>query len=373
MRTKLPRRGWPFINQASKIARSTHSTQALPMTSSYRQARNSQYQSWIFGLGFTSFTLAFFFINTFLDAPKEIELPPTLKDNPDSTGVVYLRDLNLVTHGTNQGRSQGSKYSMVKSEGEDEYYYQKDCSCRQYLLDEAFVGSLMRLLEGESYPKVLIAERPLTETSSGYSILSQSITYGNQLNENLETWAKSLLESEEPLRNPPDGIGVALALDMLLGKIDSKLPNLVTPRGGEVYSIDHEHSFSNPPAFYSSPTSSLRQLLEYQSVIECNGRNEEVELSRFNYRSFREKFLKPQLGKFIEEDWQNGKITAMYERFVALTDAELTAIFDQYGPSLFGAEERSYYLDQTHQGQQACREYLEQIKESDTYLHPPPS
>lgn len=254
---------------------------------------------------------------------------PTLANEHDRRGVIDASELEVCGDpGVNAGRSGGSKYKHLNPKsGKPQYFYGKCCGSIDFMRKELFVGSLMQLMMGDSYPSVFLCEQKGTAQQSAYSILSESITYSGLPNMNMETWVANFRLSEEAMRTPPEGIGVAICIGLLFGNTDIKLQNLVNS-SGSVYAIDHESSLSDLPILFDNKEQILRRLLEYKedwdtmqrSLLGSElGNDANINLPLRDDPGLLSAVRSVLLAN-IQRDWQSGAINRMYQRFAALDD-----------------------------------------------------
>lgn len=282
--------------------------------------------------------------------------------------VVDALTLKSTGHEMTSGRSRGHKVMHAHEDEEHKYYYYKEPFSREGLLKEFIIGVLGRDMFGEKFPRVLAVETATNDLDddSRYGIISESLSEKGG-NKNLEDWAQ--LYAEDNINFVPLNLGVSIAFDMLFGKSDCKLANLIVEKStGECYSIDHESGFDMPPTFVTDEMSALEFICEYRKKTSSEHAIEQqfegvvdTQVDNLHQPLKGEIQIKnkiaPVLLQAIKNDINNGKVTEFYEKFVSLSDADFKNIYARFG-SLFHAEERNQYLKLMQARQAATRAFL---------------
>jgi hypothetical protein len=239
------------------------------------------------------------------------------------------------------------------------------------------VGALGREIFGELFPRVYAVETPTNDLNddSRYDLISESL--GEKAgNMNLEEWAR--LYAERSIDYVPTHLGTSIAFDMLLGKTDCKLANLIVKRqnGGNCYSIDHETSLFMAPQFLRRDKDGLVFIGEFsqkslgEHIYEQNGDGAvDTETDNMHQPLRGDKATKevitPVLRAAIRNDMDNGKVIAFYEKFASMSELELNKLFTRYGTLIHKDEQQSIMRD-LQARQVATREYLAQLKDKPT-------
>lgn len=160
------------------------------------------------------------------------------------------------------GRMPGE---VVQQVGKQKYYVNKSVNSREAAINEVIAGDVLHLIRGAKAPKTKLKQTRLGDGSAVFTVLSQILGHGQENMEpgrDLEGIARRYDVNEEfGKKHPIRDAGVALAADLLLGKIsDIKLANLVAfrkrGRDGDCYhvhGIDNEYAFRYPAAFSLDP------------------------------------------------------------------------------------------------------------------------
>ena len=260
------------------------------------------------------------------------------------------------------GRSQGHKVQRLNPiTQEPEYFYYKEVIDRAALLNELVVGGLARELCGPDakeitevrFPLFLLHETALNdaEDHSRYAVLSESV--GTAPHSDIEVWAQDYFHDHEFVKFKPKHLGVALALDAMVGKSDCKLANLVSLRDsqGYCYSIDHESAFAKAPLFIEKAEDALGYIGEFRrkSIVElghednCPGLDTRDDPNQpLKARLDVQTAIRPILLKAIQNDIESGRIAAFYKKFASLSDEKLKKVIGQYG-LLTEKEELEYF------------------------------
>lgn len=268
------------------------------------------------------------------------------------------------------GHTQAHKVAFVNDKGETEYYYYKEPNNRDSLIKELIVGSIARALLGKKVPDIYAVETPLNdkENHSHFAVMSEGLG-GNVKRDNLETWAESYSEDEEEIKFGPKHLGEAIAFDMLMGKTDCKLANLVLIKNneGECYTIDQESALRKKSKFLKKASSGVEFLCEFaKDTFDDRFKNglapDNVEVKTDPNQPVKDKTsikakIYPILETAINADIESGKVLELYKKFASLTDQDFENIFNQFG-TLIHQDERKLILADLKQRQERTREYL---------------
>jgi hypothetical protein len=314
---------------------------------------------------------------------KPVIAASILKTHPQAKHLLVVDSHEFSSAGPklSGGRSGGHKVERINAEtGEREYFYYKEVIDRRALLNELVVGGLARELcgpEAKEVTKVAFPLYLLHETSvnnaanhSRYGVLSESV--GKVPHGDLEKWSEGYFHDHEFAKFQPKHLGVALALDGLVGKSDCKLANLVGLRDqqGACYSIDHESAFAKGPQFIDSAERALGFIGEFRAKTlaelghedNCPGLDTRDDPNQpLKSRIDIQVAVRPILLKAIQNDLENGSIAAFYKKFVALTDEKLKKILGQYG--LLTESETLEYFDRLKFIQDDLRKQLKKNEE----------
>lgn len=287
--------------------------------------------------------------------------------------VVDALTLKVIEHRVTSGRSHGHKVKHAHETEDHRYYYFKEPFDRQRLIKELVVGALGRDLFGGLFPRVFAVETPLNdlEDDSRYALISESL--GEKAgNMNLEDWAR--LYAEDHIDYVPTHLGTSIAFDMLMGKTDCKLANLIVKKmnGGNCYSIDHETSLMMAPEFLKDDKEGLQFICEFspktlgEHIYEQNGDgavDTETDNMHQPLRGNREvkNTISPVLRAAIRNDLVNGRVIAFYEKFANTSETDLRKLFTRFG-SLIHADEQENLLKDLQARQVATRQYLAQLR-----------
>lgn len=283
--------------------------------------------------------------------------------------IVDALSLKSASEEVTSGRSRGHKVIHAHENEDHKYYYYKYPFDREGFLKELIVGAIGRWLFRENFPRVLAVETPVNDLhdDSRYGLISESINekYGNK---NLEEWA--LLYARGEINYLPRHLGVSIAFDMLFGKSDSKLANLIVEHDaeGNCYSIDHESAFNLKSAFVTSPQDALNYIGEYRGkafgeIVMEQASDGCVDTERDNFHQPLKgdhnikAQIAPVLKQAIQNDMDNGKIRQFYEKFAAMTEQDFRNIFARFG-SLIHENEQKAFLGYLQTRQEAVREFL---------------
>lgn len=291
--------------------------------------------------------------------------------------VIDALTLKVIDHHVTVGRSRGHKVRHAHETEDHRYYYFKEPFDRSRLIKELVVGALGREIFGELFPRVYAVETPINDLDddSRYDLISESL--GEKAgNMNLEQWAR--LFAGQAIDYAPTHLGTSIAFDMLMGKTDCKLANLIVKRqnGGNCYSIDHETSLFMAPQFLLHEKEGLRFIGEFsqkslgEHIYEQNGDGAVDTESDNMHQPLRgdkatKDVIAPVLRTAIRNDMTNGKVLAMYEKFVSMSESDLTKLFTRYGTLIHPNEQASIMRDLLAR-QAATREYLAQFKNKPT-------
>jgi hypothetical protein len=241
---------------------------------------------------------------------------------------------------------------------DDQIYYHKQCFSRKDLLDELIVGDLANKLFSDQYPDVRLIETPNNDlkNQSSYSFASKGIGGENM---NLEQWAYLFYAGKTKII--PKNLGKVLAYDVLMGKKDIKLANIIITASGECYSVDHEGSFSFGSTIIKNSKSALESIGEFTHLTarERKYGNEHQPLKR-NYVI--KEFITPILLKSIENDFKNGEIENLYSDFEKLTEKDITNVFDDFA-NFVREDERKDYIEKMQKQQKIIKQYKEEKNE----------
>ena len=229
----------------------------------------------------------------------------------------------------------------------------------------------------ETFPSVYAVETSMNDLQgrSMYSFLSENV--GNdKTNKNLEEWVIRHNRNSEALIRPTS-LGVALAFDLLFGKSDSKLANLVIIRHdkqghhGTCYSIDNESCGNIPAMIMHNADDGFARIGEFAEKNFSENTLEQISNGLLDTTDNPHQPLKgstqllqdvrPILSQAIENDLNSGLITAFYERFAAMSDQDIKKIFDQYG-DLLKQDERQHYIADIKARQSIVLQYLASIQ-----------
>jgi hypothetical protein len=296
----------------------------------------------------------------------------------DSEHLYIVNALHLLSasHTVTSGRSAGHRVRPRQKHllHDSESYYYKEPFGRKCLLNELVYGALGRTLIGKEFPEVYAVETPLNdlEDTSRYSFISENV--GDALeNLNLEEWAVRFSNNQHEGRMPAR-LGVALAFDLLFGKSDSKLANLVIvsdnnlSRHGACYSIDHESCGTDQARFLTNPEDGLVKIGEYSKKTCLDVVfDQQMEGTGINTNDNPHQPLKsddkvknsvaPVLYAAMENEINNGKVMQMYQRFAAIKPEDIDSIFARYG-TLLTTEERQEYTADILKRQAATKHFL---------------
>jgi len=283
--------------------------------------------------------------------------------------VIDAMTLKSVDHHVTSGRSHGYKVSHAHEDEEHRFYYYKEPFSREGYLNELVLGGLLRQILGEAFPRIMAVETPVNdlEDDSRYGLISESLNE-KKGNLNLEEWATLYVQGE--ITDIPEHLGISVAADMLFGKTDSKLANLVFMRkhAGDCYSIDHESGCALRAQFLTQPNEGLAFIGEFRKktlsehvfeqqadgVVDTAADNRHQPLKGNDEVK---RIIAPVLIKAINNDIENRSVIAFYEKFAALSEADIKKVFARYG-SLIHADEQERYLKDIQARQEETRKFL---------------
>lgn len=294
----------------------------------------------------------------------------------ETTPLRFINEDQLISSGDLHlpGRSDARKVYFLDENGEQVYCYHKETFTRSMLINELVVGTLGKLLMDHDYPIVYAVQKPLKNDSSRsqFSFLS-----GSLFGVDLEEWCRNFSHDKEEYKLGPRHLGLALAFDMLFGKSDIKLANLVVKRAteekGRCYSIDHESAFNKPPVILADAKQALGLIGEFHGKTFNALLREEVadgmlDTSNDPNQPLKDQFaiknaVSPILLSAIQADMDDGKVTAFYKRFAALDDKQFEKAFAPFA-GFIRDDEKASIISRLKDAQALVREHLQHRQDS---------
>jgi hypothetical protein len=281
--------------------------------------------------------------------------------------VLKWEQLTRAGTARNPGRSGGHKVEHKVSADQMEYLYFKVAFSRKGLENELVLGNLGRALLGESFPKIWLCEIPIKDSSQvKYAFLSQAVEPSTP-HSNLEEWSKKYQEDHEAREYGPKHLGVCIAFDKAFGKSDCKLANLVGiwTSQGYCYSIDNESAFAEDPHFIESASEAIKYIGEFTPKTLNQLWHEEncPELNTNDDpdRPLRAKpeilsLVQPIMLEAIQNDLSDNRILNFYQKFAALSEAQMRAIINPI--KFLSQESEDDYVQKLKESQHQLKEFL---------------
>lgn len=307
---------------------------------------------------------AFLFLLYTDNIKKRVQAPSILQSGVSREGLAVIDANSLrVTTETYGGHSH-----VHKAFYKENCYFYKETFNRQKLVNELLFAALGKLLFAADYPDILVVEK-FEEALSRYGMLSESLDKDNNMD--LQKWAELFCEGKSILK-PRTHLGLALAFDMLMGKTDVKLANLIfLKKTGKCYSIDHESAGGANPSFITRAKDALQYIGEFkqqtaiQQAHQATAFDESMEIGTESIyiplqgNEAAKAHIQPALLAAIEQDIDSGAIQAFYQRFASLSLADMMNIGDRYG-GFISADEKAAFVADLKQRQDELKAFLSQ-------------
>lgn len=298
-------------------------------------------------------SFVYMFYNDLVKRP--VEGKSILSAGEDNAVVIHANQLHQ-TDVSYVGRSSGRQVYLENRQGEKEYFFYKEAFYREKLINELLYGALAKALFPEEYPRIFLVESPLSARRhiSRYSMISEILGH-HAVNANLEEWTQSYAVGQK--EGCFTNLGPALAFDMLMGKTDIKWANFAKSDSGIIYSIDHENAGGNQSHFIENGFDAVQYIGEFAKATPLQlghqyvGYDESMLIGEEDFHmplkddKTIKNMMRPLFAQAIQQDKENGKILAFYERFAALTLDEITAIAASYGDFITREEQQSFIQD----------------------------
>lgn len=280
---------------------------------------------------------------------------------PETDSIRNLEHFHTSSQTRAGGRSGGRKYAYDGPDG-TEYFYVKETFDRERFLRELIIGTIAQELIGPSAPEVIVIQEALEDGTARYHIGSKSMSGSLGQNrpaytQDLEDWTKRLNADEETAVLPPNGLGVVLAFNALVGNRDTKLANVVTCDDPDrvAYPIDHEATDTMNGRILKEPQELIHSIKELALTTISQKANAADGIDVMNdpnmaFSDDPETLAKihPIFLEMITDDIESGEINALFHRAATLSEDTIERTLNRFTGIMTDREKDTFRVELTN-------------------------